>query len=111
MSDNIKKYSKLHQSQWTCRVCRSVIDQTTARIIPISIKTDQTGDSDLILYVCPGCYCVQMPQQMFKDIHKSITGLNYVDTFFPELTIVDKTIDEDNKIDWAAIEKDDGDDT
>lgn len=61
---------------WQCKCCNiKVDDKSDRKVLPIVMGGDPNiPESNITFFICPNCYTVQMPEQMFEELHKRINS-------------------------------------
>ena len=56
---------------WQCGSCKiKVTEDSDVKVLPIALGGDGLKNQGLTLFVCPNCYTLQLPEEVFKEFHK-----------------------------------------
>tara|TARA_R110000824_G_scaffold146823_1_gene315950 strand:+ start:18958 stop:19299 length:342 start_codon:yes stop_codon:yes gene_type:complete len=63
-------------NNWVCKCCGvEVDDKSDRKVLPISMGGDPNNPQySLTFYICPGCYSVQMPEEIFEEMHRRMNS-------------------------------------
>ena len=74
--EDVDKTSEENHDVWQCGACNVIVnDQSEKKVLPIAMGGDpRNPQSAITFYVCPNCYTIQMPEQIFEVLSKRLNS-------------------------------------
>jgi hypothetical protein len=65
---------KTNADYWQCKCCGVKVDENSEKkVLPIAMGGNQNDrNSALTFFVCPSCFTIQMPEEMYNELNRRI---------------------------------------
>ena len=80
MSDEENKILKFPEPQpedkllWECKACHHQITESMEKAETDDSKVLPLNLGGMMIYVCPGCYTMQLPEEVYKQVLQKATS-------------------------------------
>lgn len=61
-------------NSWSCKACNTTVnEQSENKVLPIILGGNpDIPNSSITFFICPNCYTVQMPEEIYNELQKRI---------------------------------------